>query len=218
VRTGHDGAGAWVEVADDGPGMPPEIQDRIFEPLFTTKPEGTGLGLAMVYAFVLRHGGRIAVETASGRGTSIRMWFPAGGEGAVRAAVPDHARRVLVVEDDHSARQALQTLLEEEGFTVAAAGTGEEALARLASFEPDALVVDLRLPGIDGVAVARTAREQRPSLAVVIMSGMDASDRALTTILRDPLTAHIGKPVDFDRLVNLLRTGPSSAAAIDSEE
>ncbi|KAB2884220.1 MAG: HAMP domain-containing histidine kinase [Kofleriaceae bacterium] len=76
VATGHEDGGAWVEVADDGPGMAPDVERRVFEPFFTTKSEGTGLGLAMVYAFVQRHGGRVGLTTAPGQGTRIRLWFP----------------------------------------------------------------------------------------------------------------------------------------------
>ncbi|HTJ47213.1 MAG TPA: HAMP domain-containing sensor histidine kinase [Kofleriaceae bacterium] len=77
VRTGEEGGGGWVEVADDGPGMPPEVERHVFEPFFTTKgDQGTGLGLAMVYAFVHRHGGKLTLDTAPGRGTTFRLWFP----------------------------------------------------------------------------------------------------------------------------------------------
>jgi signal transduction histidine kinase len=77
VRTGIDRDGAWVEVADDGPGMAPEIEARVFEPFFTTKGElGTGLGLANVFATMRRHGGDVAVETAVGRGTRFTLRFP----------------------------------------------------------------------------------------------------------------------------------------------
>ena len=76
VRTGGNDDGGWIEVADDGPGMPPEIERRIFEPFFTTKDQGTGLGLAMVYAFVHRHSGELTLDTAPGKGTRIRLWFP----------------------------------------------------------------------------------------------------------------------------------------------
>jgi signal transduction histidine kinase len=79
VRTGASRGGGWIEVADDGPGMPPEIERRIFEPFFTTKEQGTGLGLAMVYAFVHRHSGELTLETAPGRGTRVRLWFPPAG-------------------------------------------------------------------------------------------------------------------------------------------
>jgi signal transduction histidine kinase len=78
VTTGKDDDGGWVRVADDGPGMPPEVEQRVFEPFFTTKgDEGTGLGLAMVYASVQRHGGRLTLETAPGAGAAFTMWLPA---------------------------------------------------------------------------------------------------------------------------------------------
>jgi signal transduction histidine kinase len=77
VTTAADGAGAAVRVRDDGPGIPEEIQRRIFEPFFTTKgKEGTGLGLAMVYAFVQRHGGRLTLDTGADRGTTFTVWLP----------------------------------------------------------------------------------------------------------------------------------------------
>ena len=76
LRSGKDDSGSWVEIADDGPGMPPEIAKRVFEPFFTTKGvEGTGLGLAMVYATMARHGGSVTVDTAEGQGTRFRLHF-----------------------------------------------------------------------------------------------------------------------------------------------
>ena len=82
VTTGPRDAGGWVQVTDDGPGIPEELQHRIFEPFFTTKGrEGTGLGLAMVYAFVQRHGGNLTLETWPGKGTTFTLWFPAAAEG-----------------------------------------------------------------------------------------------------------------------------------------
>jgi signal transduction histidine kinase len=78
VRTGSSEGDAWVEVADNGPGMPPEVKSRILEPFFTTKGDaGTGLGLSIVYAFTQRHGGRLEIESEPGKGASFRMWFPA---------------------------------------------------------------------------------------------------------------------------------------------
>ncbi len=77
VSTGCGDGGAWIEVADDGPGMPPDVQAQVFEPFFTTKPDGTGLGLAMVYAFVERYRGRVTLHSAPGEGTRIRLWFRA---------------------------------------------------------------------------------------------------------------------------------------------
>ena len=77
LRSGEADGGSFVEVEDDGPGMSSEVEKRVFEPFFTTKgTEGTGLGLAMVYATVQRYGGNITLDTALGRGTRFRLWFP----------------------------------------------------------------------------------------------------------------------------------------------
>jgi signal transduction histidine kinase len=76
LRTGAADGGGWIEVVDNGPGMPPEVEKRVFEPFFTTKAQGTGLGLAMVYAFVKRHGGTVSLQTKPGAGTLFRLWFP----------------------------------------------------------------------------------------------------------------------------------------------
>jgi signal transduction histidine kinase len=81
VRTGSFNGGAWIEVADNGPGIPPGIKSKILEPFFTTKGElGTGLGLSIIYAFVQRHNGRLDIESEPGQGAKFRMWFPAPGQ------------------------------------------------------------------------------------------------------------------------------------------
>jgi two-component system sensor histidine kinase HydH len=77
LRTGGEAGGGWIEVSDTGPGMPQEVEKRVFEPFFTTKAQGTGLGLAMVYAFVQRHHGKVSLWTKPGEGTRFRLWFPA---------------------------------------------------------------------------------------------------------------------------------------------
>jgi signal transduction histidine kinase/CheY-like chemotaxis protein len=203
LRTGG-GGGGWVEVADDGPGIPPEVEDHIFEPFFTTKPHGTGLGLAMVYAFVHRYGGRIEIDTALGAGTRIRMTFPPADATRVAPGSRPGTRRLLVVEDDPTSLRALKMLLEDEGFTVETASDAEAALARVLAFVPDAIVTDFRLPGIDGAGLARAARHQRATLPVVFMSGADTSYGALAALLREPQTKHVTKPLDFDKLVAAL--------------
>jgi signal transduction histidine kinase len=77
ISAGASSGEVWIRVADNGPGMAPSIADSVFEPFFTTKTEGTGLGLAMIYAFVQRFSGRITLETSPGKGASFTMWFPA---------------------------------------------------------------------------------------------------------------------------------------------
>lgn len=77
VSAGTTGGETWIRVADNGPGVPPEIADNVFEPFFTTKKEGTGLGLAMIYAFVQRFSGRVTLESTPGKGSAFVLWFPA---------------------------------------------------------------------------------------------------------------------------------------------
>jgi signal transduction histidine kinase len=78
ISTGASEGGAWVRVHDQGPGIPDDVKERIFEPFFTTKgQQGTGLGLSMVYACVQRHGAKLQLDTAPGRGTTFTVWFPA---------------------------------------------------------------------------------------------------------------------------------------------
>ena len=77
ISTGSSDGGAWIEVADNGPGIPPDIKGRIVEPFFTTKGQtGTGLGLSIVYALTQRHGGRLDIESEPGQGARFRLWFP----------------------------------------------------------------------------------------------------------------------------------------------
>ncbi|MBP7394959.1 MAG: ATPase [Zoogloea sp.] len=87
VRSGHDADWAWIEVADTGRGMSPEVKKRIFDPFYTTKPagQGTGLGLSISYDIVSKHGGHIDVTSEPGRGTTFRLWLPLKGEGPVVA-------------------------------------------------------------------------------------------------------------------------------------
>jgi signal transduction histidine kinase len=90
VTTGFSSGGAWIEVADNGPGIPAEIRNRIPEPFFTTKGEmGTGLGLSIIYAFTQRHGGRLDIESEPGHGAKFRMWFPAMPSGHANETTMD---------------------------------------------------------------------------------------------------------------------------------
>lgn len=88
LRTGTSDGGAWIEVEDDGPGIPPEIREKILEPLFTTKgKQGTGLGVPIVYAFAHKHGGRLDIESEPGHGARFRMWFPADQKHRTKSAI-----------------------------------------------------------------------------------------------------------------------------------
>jgi two-component system, cell cycle sensor histidine kinase and response regulator CckA len=205
VRTGSDD-NVWIEVADDGPGMPPEVERRVLEPFFTTKPQGTGLGLAMVYALVKRHGGRLEIDTGPGRGTTVRLSLPASDavEHERAVAAPDRRRplgRLLVVDDEPMARTVLETLLVEEGFMVEIAGSAVDAFAKATAFQPDVLLTDFQLPDMDGAALSRWVRASHNDLPVLIMSGFDETHDGLADLLREPRIEHIQKPIDLDQLM-----------------
>ena len=174
----------WVElsVSDTGQGIPEELRVQIFEPFFTTKEagKGTGLGLALVRSIVDDSGGRIAVDSQVGKGTTFRVQFPlrTGDPVAERdpaadvKAVRGHGT-VLLVEDEEALRNLLARLLVSQGYHVVPAADGDEALARFRGLAvpPDLLLTDVMLPRRSGRAVAEELSKMAPGMKVLYMSG-----------------------------------------------
>jgi len=181
VRTGTDVEGLFVEVEDDGPGVPAAIRERIFDPFFTTKEIGlgTGLGLSVSYGIVREHGGRIelgASRSSSGARFVLRLPVgieaPASGESEVRdealgaASTPNplRGRKILVVEDEPVVLELFARVLGEDGADVTLARDGEEALERLSEGEYDLIVADLRMPRVDGRQLYERVAEDHPEM------------------------------------------------------
>jgi PAS domain S-box-containing protein len=202
------GVGDVVElaVADDGIGMDEETQRRIFEPFFTTKPvgAGTGLGLSMVEGIVAQSGGSVAVATKLGRGSVFTVRLPRvdastvdADAGAGTPPTPSHAGVVLLAEDEEIVRRVTVELLRRLDYDVVATASGEDALELLerGEVEPDVLVSDVVMTGMDGRTLAERARVLVPSLPVLFISGYSAqalsSDRHLddAVLLTKPFTA-----------------------------
>ncbi|MCR0982795.1 hybrid sensor histidine kinase/response regulator [Roseomonas populi] len=176
------GCGTWISVVDQGEGMTPETLERVFEPFFTTKGigVGTGLGLSMVYGFVRQSGGQIDIESAPGEGTRVQLRLPEGGSGAkpeeflaeapVRAA---DGESILVVEDDASVREVAVGALEQLGYPVHEAESGDDALRMLADgLEVDLIFTDVAMPGsLDGVGLAQRVSRLRPGTSILVTSG-----------------------------------------------
>jgi two-component system cell cycle sensor histidine kinase/response regulator CckA len=219
IRTGSDDAGnGWVEVEDTGTGIPAETLGKIFEPFFTTKPagRGTGLGLPVVHGIVIRHGGRVDVESAPGRGSRFRVVFPrhasgvfpmvAGGEpGKATAAIVGGNERILLVEDNEQVRTVLGQALAELGYAVTAAASGEEAGRLPAEPAFDLLISDVMLPGATGIAVAMGLRARWPLLKVILMSGY-AENELQRKDLDEGRFCFLQKPVDFATLARQVRS------------
>jgi two-component system, cell cycle sensor histidine kinase and response regulator CckA len=212
-------AGRYVrlEVADTGVGMDHETLGRVFEPFFTTKTpgKGTGLGLSMVYGIVRQSGGRIAAESAPGAGTTFRIYLPrveAAVDAAPQAppvAAPPKAtgaETVLVAEDEHMVRVLVRKVLEQAGYTVLLAASGEEALHLEARYEGTIhlLVSDVVMPGMNGRELMRRLVLRRPAVKVLYLSGY-SDDAVERHGVLDPGTAFMQKPFTPGALARRVR-------------
>lgn len=205
---------AVLEVADTGPGIRPEIRERIFEAFFTTKPlgEGTGLGLSLCQAIVDEHGGSIAVESLPGQGATFRVELPVaeaptpapGTEAAARRA-PAAGRRVLVVDDEPEIVQVLADILRVGGHQVETAANGVEALARLEAGDIELVISDIRMPELDGVGLCREVERRYPHLRrrFVLISGdiLGPETRAFLDEAGLPSLTKPFTPADVHRVV-----------------
>jgi two-component system NtrC family sensor kinase len=171
--------GVAVTVEDDGPGVPPDLAQRVFEPFFTTKPtgEGTGLGLSICQGIVKEHGGRLALVASNRRGAIFQVELPAGQPAAparpVTAAPPVHRLRILVVDDEPHIQHYMRATLEAWGHAVTVASNGRGGLEQALAAPFDVIISDLRMPELGGREMLEQLRAQQPAVAdrVVISTG-----------------------------------------------
>lgn len=213
--------GDYVElrIANDGPPIPPEMLERIFEPFYTTKEvgKGTGMGLSMVHGIVHEHGGHILVENGESRGVAFRIFLPAVAS-AEASAEGDEARRslplpacgrLLIVDDEEAVAGFMAELMETHGYEVATETNGAEALElfRTAPEAFDLLIIDQTMPGLSGGELAREVLALRPDLPIVLCTGYsEEMDEAKARAIG--IRAYLAKPVAardlLDTVANLL--------------
>jgi PAS domain S-box-containing protein len=204
-----------IDVTDTGTGMSPEVAARAFDPFFTTKPigQGTGLGLSMIYGFARQSKGHATIDSQLGRGTSVRVYLPRhdGGIAAAPASGVSAAERavsgetVLVVEDEPVVRGIILEMLQEQGYRTLAAVDGPSGLHSLRANERiDLLVTDVGLPGMNGRQLADQARETRPNLKILFITGY-AESVAISNDFLQPGMEMITKPFDLDNLSRRVR-------------
>jgi CheY-like chemotaxis protein len=193
-----------LSVQDTGPGMDPEVQSRIFEPFFTTKPpgRGSGLGLAIVHGIVREHGGALEVESAPGKGTTLRVILPAadlnGSDEPVEAPVElkGAGERILYVDDEPGLGELGKRRLELLGYKVTVASDGEDALSifEAAPDDFDAVVTDYLMPKSNGLELASAVALIRPDLPVIILTGY-IDDLPEETIRASGVRKLVRKPI-----------------------
>jgi PAS domain S-box-containing protein len=170
-----------VTVADNGSGMPPDVVDRAFEPFFTTKGpgKGSGLGLAQVYGLARQFGGTTRLYSVMGHGTAVEVLLPVAravevpNDQAVPMGMgaPPDCGTVLVVDDDDDVRDLAAGFLQDAGYTVAQASGGWDALDLVRRMPVTVMIMDYAMPEMSGTEVVRRARDIRPGLAVVYVTG-----------------------------------------------
>jgi len=210
-----------LEVSDTGCGMPPEVQEKIFEPFFSTKAigEGTGFGLSVVHGIVKQTGGYIYVDSRVGEGTTFRIYLPRHVE--EEAAETDDANSpeaqkqrkdltgrgtVLLVEDEEAVRRFAARALESRGYKVLKATTGVEALDVLAahSDEIDLVISDVMMPEMDGPKLLQQLRKTLPDMKVIFISGY-AEEALRRELAEDESFLFLPKPFSLKDLASVVK-------------
>ncbi len=223
LSTRADEQSVIIKVTDTGVGMYPEVRSRIFDPFFTTKGKaGLGLGLAVSFGIIRRHGGNIEVESQYGSGTEFRITLPVAtiAESGPRIEVSDPVPasslasdvaqpanampRLLVVDDEDFVRDLLKDMLEGEDCEVTLASNGSEALALFREFQFDAICTDVGMPGMSGWELAREIRhlDQRIPIAVITGWGEAVGSNEQKAAGVDWV---IAKPFTAERVAELVR-------------
>jgi PAS domain S-box-containing protein len=208
-------AGVYVRllVSDTGTGMSQEVSARSFEPFFSTKGEGSGLGLATVYGIVTQAGGNIVIDSELGSGTTVQVNFPATKDpvSGQRELPPDaqlssRGETVLLVEDEEIVREPARRMLAMRGYTVLAAANADAALAIMSAHpaQIDLLLTDVVMPGGSGQELSIEVLEHRPTTKVLFMSGYSHDVIAPQGVLEEGVNL-IEKPFSSDELLRKVR-------------
>jgi PAS domain S-box-containing protein len=204
-----------ITVADTGVGISPDVQEHIFEPFYTTKESGHGLGLAMVHGAVTQCQGAIEVRSSPGNGSAFQLLFPSALPSATEALLDSAApnagpftgtETIVVVEDEPSLRALATRVLERLGYAVHAFAQSTAALDFFAddAHRVDALFTDVVMPGMSGRELAERAQKLRPTLRVLFTSGY-TSDVVLRRGVMDDRLEFIAKPYSIEQLASRLR-------------
>ena len=209
----HDGL-VTITVRDTGLGMDEDVRLRIFDPFFTTKDKaGMGLGLAVSYGIIRRHDGVVEVESDVGHGTSFRITLPVAASVPHEQSIKEVARaitspkrlsqtRILVVDDEEHVRELLRDILETEGYGVALAEGGREALSLFEKEDFNALFTDVGMPEMSGWELARAVRQRKHDIPIAVITGWG---EAVSSNKRDAAQVDwvVAKPFDTQQILEI---------------
>lgn len=202
LKTGLVNGQVVLTLQDTGIGMSSAVAERIFEPQFTTKKDGNGIGLSVASGIIQEHRGSIAVKSESGVGTVFTLTFPVADSGQVpdstvasEASPGANGIRVLVVDDESMVRTVLRRLLSLRGHEVTEADSGAAGLRCLESDTFDAIITDQGMPEMKGREFAARVREKRPDLPIILLTGDTYHGQADSII-----SAVIAKPFKIDEV------------------
>jgi CheY-like chemotaxis protein len=226
---------AVITVADTGVGMFPEVRSKVFDPFFTTKGKaGLGLGLAVSFGIIRRHGGNIEVESQHGQGTRFRITLPIASIAADSephmvmpdelihstgciSRVPEHSQlRLLVVDDEDFVRDLLREILEAEGCKVTLAENGDRALEIFQENQFDGVFTDVGMPGMSGWELAQAIREQSEMIPIAVITGwgeaVGSNEQKAARV-----DWVIAKPFTADRISELVKDISRQRGGVNSE-
>jgi len=213
VVEGAPGRAVHLQVSDTGHGIDETTMSRLWEPFFTTKREGTGLGLSMVYGIVRQHGGTIRAESRVGHGSTFHVYLPLHGETMAQHPEPAPApelrgrETILIAEDELLIRELLNDSLSDLGYTVRFAENGAEA-ADIFAAEPDAfdmVILDVVMPKLSGPEALTKMLAVRPDVRALFISGHAPESARLSEQLQVAGRAFLAKPFLLDALATKVR-------------
>lgn len=222
ITTEHKDSSIIIKFADNGPGIPKEIQTKIFEPFFTTKEsgKGTGLGLSISFGIINKHNGKFYVESNSGNGTTFIIELPIEGSDVAEIEKAQNERakassqksaknlkhgasgkRVLIVDDENSITDMLLSLLKNDGYLVETARNGKLALEKIQINNFDAVVCDVKMPVMSGIQLYEILKERKPELTkrMIFISG-DIINNDTIRFLKSSGCMYLGKPFKIEAL------------------
>ncbi|MBU0994715.1 MAG: PAS domain S-box protein [Proteobacteria bacterium] len=199
-----------ITIRDNGIGIPSDIIDRIFDPYFTTKEKGNGLGLAVTHAIIAKHDGHISVESELDVGTTFTLYLPASLKGAACLVEKKEMRfthgsgRIMIMDDEEMVRNIVTEILSESGYDVVHAKDGEEAIRLYREKPVDAVIMDLTIPGaMGGKDTIAELKKIDPDAKVIVSSGY-SNDPIMANYKQYGFCQAIAKPYQFQELLRVV--------------